>query len=163
MTAHHYELGPGASLLDRITLRLFRWWRGAGRDFLLACFLTQLVVAAMLVIPLAAVPGDGNWQAVGALAALVAPVAAWMVHRRRHDWRVPPANPRARRWGIGLGVALFLVTGLFLMVLLSYIGIVISMLSAQGPLALLPALGSGAVGWLAAVYRKRQLDNPIYP
>jgi hypothetical protein len=163
MTASHYELGADASLLDRTTLRIFRWWRGAGRDFLRAYFLTQLALAAVLVVPLTAVPNSSSWHLVGAVAALLAPVVAWMVHRRRYGWRPVVENRRARRWGIGLGVALFLVTGVLLAVMVSYIGIAIAMLSPQGPLVLVPAIATGFLGWYAAAYRKRQLDDPLYP
>lgn len=163
MTASHYELGADAPLLDRITLRIFRWWRGSGRDFLRAYFLTQLVLAAVLVIPLTAVPYNTSWQLVGAMAAVAAPIVAWIGHRRRYDWRPVVASRRARNWGIGLGVVLFVVTGVLLALMVSYIGIAISMLSPQGPLALIPAVATGGLGWYAAAYRKRQLDDPIYP
>ena len=72
-------------------------------------------------------------------------------------------NPRARTWGITMGVLLFLVSGVFVMVGVGYIGVLISMLAPQGPLCLLPAIGTGVVGWVAATLRKRQLDDPIYP
>lgn len=163
MTVQRYELGAGASLLDRITLRVFNWWRRTGRDFVSAYLLTQLAVATLLAVPLTAVPNVGSWQAIGAVAAVIAPVAAWLIHRRRYQWVRPKMNPRARNWGIGLGVLLFLATGVFLMVAIGYIGVLISMLAPQGPLALLPAVGTGLIGWVAATMRKRQLDDPIYP
>ncbi len=163
MTVDVYRLGDGASLLDRVTLRVFRWWRGAGRDFVRAYFLTQLTIAALLVLPLTAVPSVSSWAAAGAVAAVIAPVAAWITHRRRYGWTAPPSNQRAVTWGIGFGVLFFLVTGLALMVLLGYIGVVISQLSAQGPPALVPAIATGLAGWLAAAYRKRRLDDPVYP
>ena len=163
MTVQHYELGAGASLLDRTTLRVFNWWRRAGRDLFSAYFLTQLTLATVLAVPLTAVPNVGPWQAIGAAVAVVAPVAAWLAHRRRYSWSRPKMNPRARTWGITMGVLLFLVSGVFVMVGVGYIGVLISMLAPQGPLALLPAIGTGAVGWIAATIRKRQLDDPIYP
>jgi hypothetical protein len=163
LTAHNWSLGEGASALDRATLRVFRWWRGSGRDFVRAYLLTQLALAALLVAPLTAVPSSTVWNPVGAVAAIAAPIAAWIIHRRRFGWAAPAGNRRAVKWGIGLGVALFLVTGVFVMVLLGYIGVAIGMLSPQGPLVLVPALGTGVAGWLAAAYRKRQLDDPIYP
>ena len=163
MTASHFDLGDDASPLDRATLRVFAWWRRSGRDFARAYLLTQLALAAILAAPLTAVPSSSAWNPVGAVAAIVAPVAAWAMHRRRYGWRAPYGNLRAVRWGIGLGVLLFLVTGVFLMVVIGYVGVLIAMLSAQGPLALLPALGTGLLGWLAAAYRKRRLDDPIYP
>jgi hypothetical protein len=163
MTTHEYRLGDEASLLDRATLRVFRWWRGPGRDFLSAYGLTQLTLAAILAVPLTAVPDVSLWNPLAAVAAVVAPIGAWVVHRRRYGWRAPLADQRAVVWGIGLGFVLFLVTGVLLMVLVGYVGIVIAMLSAQGPLALLPAVGTGLLGWLAAAHRKRRLDDPIYP
>lgn len=163
MTVQHYELEDGASLLDRTTLRVFNWWRRSGRDFSSAYFLTQLTLATVLAVPLTAVPNVGPWQAIGAAVAVVAPVAAWLAHRRRHDWSQPKMNPRARTWGITMGVLLFLLSGVFVMVGVGYIGVLISMLAPQGPLALLPAVGTGAVGWIAATIRKRHLDDPIYP
>lgn len=163
MTVQHYELGPDAAFIDRVTLRVFNWWRGTGRDFVTAYFLTQLALAAILAIPLTATPNQGLWPLVGAIAAALAPVAAWMAHRRRHGWSRPAQNHRAQRWGIALGVLLMLGTGVFLMLPIGYIGIGIAMLAPQGPLVLLPAVGTGLVGWAAATVRKRQLDNPIYP
>ncbi len=163
MTADVFRLGDEASLIDRVTLRVFRWWRGPGRDFVRAYLLTQLTIAALLAIPLTAVPAVSSWAAVGAVAAVGAPVAAWITHRRRSGWSAPASNQRAVKWGIGLGILFFLATGLALMVLLTYIGVVISMLAAQGPLALIPAIATGTAGWLAAAYRKRRLDDPVYP
>jgi hypothetical protein len=163
MTAYNYDLGDDASLLDRATLRAFAWWRGSGRDFARAYLLTQLALAAILAAPLTAVPSSTAWNLIGALAAIVAPVAAWAMHRRRFGWRAPYGNLRAVRWGIGLGILLFLGTGVFLMVVIRYVGVLIGMLSAQGPLALLPAIGTGVLGWAAAAYRKHRLDDPIYP
>ena len=163
MTAHHFDLGDDASPLDRATLRVFAWWRGPGRDFVRAYLLTQLALAAMLAAPLIAVPSSSVWNPIGAVAAIVAPVAAWAMHRRRHGWRAPHDHLRALRVGIGLGILLFLVTGVFLMVIIGYVGVLIGMLSAQGPLALLPAPGTGLLGWAAAAYRKHRLDDPIYP
>ncbi len=163
MTFQHYELGADASLLDRTTLRVFNWWRRIGRDFFTTYFLTQLMLATVLVVPLTSVPSVGLWQAIGAAAAVIAPIAAWLVHRRHYSWSRPRMNPRARTWGITLGILLFLVTGVFLMVCVGYIGVLIAMLAPQGPLALLPAMGTGAAAWIAATIRKRQLDSPIYP
>ncbi len=163
MNADLYRLGDEASLLDRVTLRLFNWWRKTGRDFVRAYLLTQLAVAALLAVPLTAGPAVASWTAIGAVTAAMAPVAAWMVHRRRYGWRAPAANQRAVRWGIGLGVLLFLMTGVVLLVLLGYIGVVIGMLSPQGPLALLPAVATGLFGWLAAAHRLRRIQDPIYP
>jgi hypothetical protein len=163
MTTPDWSLGDEASLLDRITLRVFRRWQTSGRDFTRAYFLTQLTLAAILVVPLTAVPTPSAWNPVGAVAALVAPITAWTMHRRRYGWRAPAGNRRAVKWGISLGVLLFLVTGVLVMVVLSYVGIAISMLSPQGPLVLIPAVGTGLLGWLAAARRKRRLDDPIYP
>lgn len=163
MTIRHFDLGGDASLLDRATLRVFAWWQRSGRDFVRAYLLTQLTLAALLAAPLTAVPSGTVWNPIGAVAAVVAPVAAWAMHRRRHGWRAPYGNSRALRWGISLGVLLFLLTGVFIMVLVGYVGVLIGMLSAQGPLSLLPALGTGLLGWLAAAYRKHRLDDPIYP
>ena len=163
MTAYHFDLGDDASPLDRATLRAFAWWRGRGRDFVRAYLLTQLALAAMLAAPLTAVPSSSVWNPIGAVAAIVAPVVAWAMHRRRYGWRAPYGNLRAVRWGIGLGVLLFLVTGVFLMVVIGYVGVLIAMLSTQGPLALVPAIGTGVLGWAAAAYRKHRLDDPIYP
>jgi len=163
MTTHHFDLGDDASPLDRATLRVFAWWRRSGHDFVRAYLLTQLALAAILTAPLTAVPSGSMWNPIGAAAAIAAPIAAWAMHRRRYSWRAPYGNLRALRWGIGLGILLFLVTGVFLMVVIGYVGVLIGMLAAQGPLALLPALGTGLVGWLAAAYRKRRLDDPIYP
>lgn len=163
MTAHNWHLGDEASMLDRATLRVFRWWHVSGRDLTRAYFLTQLTLAVVLVIPLTAVPTSSIWNPLGAVAATVAPIAAWLVHRRRYQWRAQAGNRRAVRRGITVGVLLFLFTGVVLMVLLSYIGVAIAMLSPQGPLALIPAVGTGGLGWLAATRRKRHLDNPIYP
>lgn len=163
MTAYHFDLGDDASPLDRATLRVFAWWRGSGRDFVRAYLLTQLALAAILAAPLTAVPSSSVWNPIGAVAAIVAPVAAWATHRRRYGWRAPYGNQRAMRWGIGLGIVLFLVTGVFLMVVIGYVGVLIGMLAAQGPPALLPALGTGLLGWAAATYRKHRLDDPIYP
>lgn len=163
MTAHHFDLGDDASPLDRATLRVFTWWRGPGRDFVRTYLLTQLALAAILAAPLTAVPSSTAWNPIGALAAIVAPVAAWATHRRRYGWRAPYGNLRAVRWGIGLGILLFLVTGVFLLVLVGWVGVLIAMLSPQGPLALLPAIGTGVLGWAAAAYRKHRLDDPIYP
>ncbi len=163
MTADLYRLGDEASFLDRATLRLFRWWRGPGRTFARTYVLTQLTLAALLTVPFTAVPAVSSWATAGAVAAVLAPVLAWMAHRRRYGWRAPQGSVRAAQWGIGLGILLFLVTGMALLVLLGYVGVVISMLSAQGPLALLPAVATGLIGWLAASYRRRQLLSPIYP
>ena len=163
MTTYNFDLGEDASPLDRATLRVFAWWRGTGRDFVRAYLLTQLALAAILAAPLTAVASSGVWSRIGAVAAIVAPVAAWAIHRRRYNWRAPYGNLRAVRWGIGLGVLLFLFTGVFLMVVIGYVAVLIGMLAAQGPLAVLPAIGTGLVGWVAAAYRKRRLDDPIYP
>lgn len=163
MTAYNYDLGDNASLLDRATLRVFAWWRRSGRDFARAYLLTQLALAAILATPLIAVPSRGAWNPIGAVAAIVAPVAAWAMHRRRYGWKAPYGNLRAVRWGIGLGILLFLPTGVFIMVAVGYVGVIIGMLSPQGPLALIPAVFTGTIGWLAATHRKKQIDNPIYP
>jgi hypothetical protein len=163
MTTDNWTLGTDASLLDRATLRVFRWWRRFGSDFVRSYFLTQLTLAAILTVFLTPVRVFGDWHLIGAVAALVAPVAAWLVHRRRYGWRAPIGNQRAIKRGITLGILFFLATGVLLMVVFSYVAVVIGMLSPQGPLVLIPAVLTGAAGWLAATHRKRQLDNPIYP
>lgn len=163
MTTHDWNLGDDASRLDLATLRAFRWWHNSGRDFLRSYLLTQLALAAILTLGLAAVPSPSGWAALGAVAAVVAPIAAWIIHRRRYGWRAPASNARAAGWGITAGLVLFLVTGVVLMVLLGYVAILISMLSAQGPLGMIPAFATGAGGWFAAAHRKRRIDDPIYP
>ena len=163
MTAANYELGADASPLDRATLPIFRWWQRSGRDFFRSFMLTQLGLMAVLITFLAAVPGSRTWNQVGAAAALFAPVAAWIAHRRRYNWQPVVTNERARKWGIWLGVGLIFVTGWVFGLFLTYFAVLIGMLSAQGPLGLLPAVATGAAGWFAASYRKRQIDDPIYP
>ncbi len=163
MTIDHYQLGPEASLLDRSTLRIMRWWRRSGRDFVTGYVLAQLLLAAVLSTVLAFVPSAGFWSGAGAVAALLAPGAAWVIHRRTRDWPRVDVNHRARGWGAAFGVLLIFVTGWFVLLPLTYLGVAISMLAAQGPLGLVPAVGTFAAGWVAATIRKRQLDDPVYP
>ncbi len=163
MNVARYELASDASVLDRSTLRLMKWWHRSGRDLVRAATTTALIVSAVLGAFLVATPGD-PLVTTGTGLAMIAGPAGWLVYRRIRPFTGFAVNKRARATGIAVGVVVSVALApLFVLPLLAIHMIVISASNVGSLLAYLPAGLLAAVGAGAARWRRIRYENPIYP